>query len=88
MGWNRKEGRGHKYFKKGEGKLGQGEGALKRGRGWNPLTNYDTCLHLYIYLYLSLHIYQYIYIYIHIYISVPNQEYIWGYHWAIPHEKA
>ena len=29
-GWNRKEGRGHKDFKKG-GKLGQGVGALKRG---------------------------------------------------------
>ena len=32
-GWNRKEGRGHKDFKKG-GKLGQGVGALKRGEGW------------------------------------------------------
>ena len=35
--WNRKEGRGHKDFKRG-GKLGQGVGALKAG-GWNPLTN-------------------------------------------------
>ena len=24
----------------GGGKLGQGVGALKRGGGWNPLTNY------------------------------------------------
>ena len=31
-GWNRKEGREHKYFKKG-GKLCQGVGALKRGAG-------------------------------------------------------
>ena len=31
-GWNRKEGRGNKDFKKG-GKLGQGVGALKRGGG-------------------------------------------------------
>ena len=29
-GWNKKEGRGNKDFKKG-GKLGQGLGALKRG---------------------------------------------------------
>ena len=29
-GWNRKEGRGHKDFKKGD-KLGQGVGALKKG---------------------------------------------------------
>ena len=34
MGWNRKEGRESKYFKKG-GKLGQSVGALKkRGVGW------------------------------------------------------
>ena len=38
-GWNRKEGRGNKDFKKGY-KLGQGVGALKRGRGWNTLKNY------------------------------------------------
>ena len=25
---------------KREGKLGQGVGALKKGEGWNPLTNY------------------------------------------------
>ena len=31
-GWNRKEGRGNKDFKK-RGKLGQGVGALKRGGG-------------------------------------------------------
>ena len=31
-GWNRKEGRGHKDFKKGV-KLGQGVHALKRGGG-------------------------------------------------------
>ena len=38
-GWNRKEGRGNKKFSKrmGEGKLGQGLGALKRGgRGLEP----------------------------------------------------
>ena len=30
-----------KILKRGEGgKLGQGVGALKRGGGWNPLTNY------------------------------------------------
>ena len=38
-GWNRKEGKGNKDFEKGD-KLGQGVGALKRGRGWNPLKNY------------------------------------------------
>ena len=37
-GWNRKEKRGHKNFKKG-GKLGQGVGALKRGAG-TLLMNY------------------------------------------------
>ena len=31
-GWNRKEGKGNKDFKKG-GKLGQGMGALERGAG-------------------------------------------------------
>ena len=30
-GWNRKEGRGNKDFKKRGGKLGQGVSALKRG---------------------------------------------------------
>ena len=35
-GWNRKEGRGNKDFKKGA-KLGKGVGAL---RGGNLLTNY------------------------------------------------
>ena len=50
-GWNRKEERGNKDFKKrgGEtkilkrgGKLCQGVGGLKRREGgcWNPLTNY------------------------------------------------
>ena len=39
-GWNRKEGKGNKDFKKGEGKLGQGECALKRGDS-DPLTNYE-----------------------------------------------
>ena len=32
MGWNRKEGRANKYFKKG-GKLGQGVGSSKREGG-------------------------------------------------------
>ena len=32
-GWNRKEGRGNKVFKKEGGKLSQGLGALKRGTG-------------------------------------------------------
>ena len=32
-GWNRKEGRENKVFKRGGGKLGEGVGALKRGRG-------------------------------------------------------
>ena len=36
-GWNRKEGRGNKHFKKGGGKLGQGVGALKRGAAGTPL---------------------------------------------------
>ena len=36
---NRKQ-EGNKDFKKGWGKLGQGVGVLKRGGGWNPLTNY------------------------------------------------
>ena len=35
-----KRGEGNKDFKKGS-KLGQGVGALKRGGGWNPLTNYE-----------------------------------------------
>ena len=42
-GWSRTERRGHKDFKKG-GKLGQWVGALKKGRGWNTLTNYDYVL--------------------------------------------
>ena len=38
-GWNKKERRGDKNFKKGGGELGQGVGALKMW-GWNHLTNY------------------------------------------------
>ena len=34
--WNRKEERGNKDFKKGEGKLGQGVGALKKGGAVPP----------------------------------------------------
>ena len=37
-GWDRKEGRGDKDFKKGG--AGSRVGALK-GEGWNLLTNYD-----------------------------------------------
>ena len=37
MGWNRKEGKGNKDFKKGGGKLDRGVGALKRGGGLEPL---------------------------------------------------
>ena len=44
-GWNRKEGRGNKDFKKGGCKQDQGVSALKRGRGWNLLTNFwGDCL--------------------------------------------
>ena len=40
-GWNRKEGKGSKDFKKRGGRLDQGVGALKKRVGsWNPLTNY------------------------------------------------
>ena len=41
MGWNRKEGRGNKDFKKGE-QAGSRGGSLKKGAGWNPLTNYES----------------------------------------------
>ena len=49
-GWNRKEGRGNKDFKKG-GQAGTRGGCLKKGgkAGWNPLTNY------YIYIYIKTH---------------------------------
>ena len=41
MGWNRKEGRVDKDFKKSGDKLDQGVCALKRaGDGWNPFTDY------------------------------------------------
>ena len=43
-GWDRKEGRENKKFKKG-GKLGQGVGALKK-RGWNPLMNYEYYINI------------------------------------------
>ena len=39
-GWNRKEGRGNKDFKKVGGKLGQGVGALERGMG-GAVTPYE-----------------------------------------------
>ena len=42
-GWNRKMGRGNKYFKKGGSMLDQWVGALKR-RGLEPLTNYVDIL--------------------------------------------
>ena len=38
-GWNRKEGREHKDFKK-RGQPGSRGGCLKKGSGWNPLRNY------------------------------------------------
>ena len=42
MGWNEKEGRVDKDFKKSGDKLDQGVCALKRaGDGWNPFTDYD-----------------------------------------------
>ena len=37
-----KRGRETKISKRGGGKLGQGVGALKRGGGWKPLTNYGS----------------------------------------------
>ena len=43
-GWNRKEGRGNKDFKKGGGQAGSRSGCVKKERergGWNPLTNYE-----------------------------------------------
>ena len=40
MGWNEKEGRGNKDFKKRR-QAGSRDGCLKKG-GWNPLRNYDT----------------------------------------------
>ena len=40
-GWNRKEGRGNKYFKKGE-QAASRVGSLTKGAGWNPLTNYES----------------------------------------------
>ena len=43
VGWNRKQGRGNKDFKRGGGgKLGQGVGALKRGRRLE--SPYELCL--------------------------------------------
>ena len=39
--WNRKEGRGHKDFEKGAGKLGQGVGALKWE--WELEPPYELC---------------------------------------------
>ena len=42
-GWNRKEGRGNKDFKKGE-QAGSRVGALKRGWGLEALTNYGHCI--------------------------------------------
>ena len=38
-GWKGKEGRENIDFKKG-GQAGSGGGCLKKGGGWNPLTNY------------------------------------------------
>ena len=42
-GWNRKEGRGNKDFKKG-GQIESRSGYFKGGGGgWNPLTNFVYC---------------------------------------------
>ena len=38
-GWSRKEGGGNKHLKK-RGQAGLRGGYLKKGGGWNPLTNY------------------------------------------------
>ena len=43
-GWNRKEGKGNKDFKKGE-EAGSRGGCLEK-RGWNALTNYGEILYL------------------------------------------
>ena len=44
-GWNRKEGRGNKGFKKG-GQAGSRGGCLKKKGGWSPHTNYDERIDL------------------------------------------
>ena len=40
MEQKRREGK-QKILKRGEGKMGQGMGALKMRGDWNPLTNYE-----------------------------------------------
>ena len=56
-GWDRKEGRGHKDFKKG-GKLGQGVGTLKGGGGgWNLLMNYGKSERTYQCMHVQNHVY-------------------------------
>ena len=54
-GWNRKEGRGHKDFKKRR-QAGSRVGALKRGEGWNLLTNYVLLFSYFFYLCLQCYI--------------------------------
>ena len=41
--WNKREGRGHKDFKKGR-QVGSKGGCLKKGGVHNPLTNYALLL--------------------------------------------
>ena len=46
-GWNRKEGRGNRDFKKG-GQAGSGDGCLKKGRGLE--SPHDLCTPTYVYV--------------------------------------
>ena len=46
---NKTEGRGYKDFKSG-GQAGSRGVCLKKGGGWNPLTNYDCSFYLYFHL--------------------------------------
>ena len=43
MGWNRKEGRGNKDFKKGGGQTGSRGGCLKKEGAETPLRTMDEC---------------------------------------------
>ena len=78
-GWNGKEGRGNKDFKKGWQAGSRGE-CLKycgRGGGRIPLQTIIYIIYIYISIYLSISIYLYLYLYLYlsVYYTVNNIAY-------------
>ena len=65
-GWNRKQGRGNKDFKKG-GKLVQGVDALKKGGGGLE-PSYEQCTYFFLFPFYYLFDFNFIFVFIYFYL--------------------